>query len=54
MTENSFIKITCLLCLKKASSYKIGYSDIGYDDEIWCVTIKNNRYVWVRKKKITI
>ena len=34
---------------KLASNYEIGYTDIGYDGLQWCVSIKNNRYVWIRK-----
>lgn len=49
MTENSFIKKSPAYFGKKAGDYNVGFSDIGYDNEIWCVTIKNNRYVWVRK-----
>jgi hypothetical protein len=49
MTVNSFIKKSPAYFGKKASEYTIGNSEIGYDNETWCVTIKNNRYVWVRK-----
>ena len=49
MTNNTFIKKSHAYFGKKAGDYAIGNSDIGYDNEIWCVTIKNNRYVWVRK-----
>tara|TARA_B110001450_G_scaffold99531_1_gene94353 strand:+ start:2557 stop:2955 length:399 start_codon:yes stop_codon:yes gene_type:complete len=49
MTNNTFIKKSPAYFGKKASDYAIGNSDIGYDNETWCVTIKNNRYVWVRK-----
>lgn len=49
MTENSFVPKSPAYFGKKASDYSIGYSDIGYDNETWCVTVKNNRYVWIRK-----
>jgi len=34
---------------KKASDYKLYHTEIGKDNLEWCVVIKNNRYVWVRK-----
>jgi len=34
---------------KKASNYKLYDVEIGKDNLEWCVIIKNNRYVWVRK-----
>jgi len=49
MTESNFIKKSPAYFGKKASDYAIGNSEIGFDNETWCVTIKNNRYVWVRK-----
>jgi hypothetical protein len=49
MTENTFIIKSPAYFGKKACDYDIGYSDIGYDNETWYVTIKNNRYVWIRK-----
>tara|TARA_B110000858_G_scaffold48774_1_gene56220 strand:+ start:1617 stop:2021 length:405 start_codon:yes stop_codon:yes gene_type:complete len=49
MTEQCFIKKSPAYFGKKAGDFPIGHSDIGYDNETWCVTIKNNRYVWVKK-----
>ena len=34
---------------KIASNYKLYDVEIGKDNLEWCVIIKNNRYVWVRK-----
>lgn len=34
---------------KKALNYEIGTEDYGIDGMLWCVIIKNNKYVWVRK-----
>jgi len=34
---------------KIASNYKLYDIEIGADHLEWCVVIKNNRYVWIRK-----
>ena len=34
---------------KIASNYKLYDIEIGADNLEWCVVIKNNRYVWIRK-----
>lgn len=34
---------------KIASNYNLNDTEIGYDNNIWQVIIKNNRYVWARQ-----
>lgn len=34
---------------KIAANYLVGTEDLGLDGLTWCVIIKNNKYVWVRK-----
>jgi hypothetical protein len=34
---------------KIAANYSVGTEDLGLDGLTWCVIIKNNKYVWVRK-----
>jgi|UniRef100_A0A6C0JP44 hypothetical protein len=34
---------------KIAANYSVGTEDLGFDGLTWCVIIKNNKYVWVRK-----
>tara|TARA_Y100000389_G_scaffold51740_1_gene47472 strand:+ start:6001 stop:6405 length:405 start_codon:yes stop_codon:yes gene_type:complete len=34
---------------KKASDFNLYHTEIGEDKLEWCVIIKNNRYVWIRK-----
>tara|TARA_B110000483_G_scaffold242308_1_gene327786 strand:- start:289 stop:690 length:402 start_codon:yes stop_codon:yes gene_type:complete len=47
--EDNFVKKSPAYFGKKAGDFSIGYTDIGFDNDTWCVTIKNNRYVWIRK-----
>jgi hypothetical protein len=48
MTNNFVLKSPAYFG-KLASKYEIGHTEIGYDELQWCVSIKNNRYVWIRK-----
>lgn len=36
---------------KIASNYNLNDTEIGYDNNIWQVIIKNNRYVWARQSE---
>lgn len=36
-----------------AEGFDINYEKEGYDKQIWCVQLKNNRKVWVRKTNIS-
>ena len=35
-----------------AEGYDVGFEKEGFDKQIWCVQIKNNRKVWVRNINI--